>query len=101
MFTFDDSKVLPHARQNQKGFLLLTLVQEKNQIIPIKGGRAGGMTVDGKYFLASAKNAVVLIDTSTNEIHKTIKVPVGGGNFTCLPDGSKCYVGLRKDNSVE
>ena len=53
------------------------------------------MTVDGKYFLVSGKQAVVLIDTSTNEVHKTIKVPGGGGNFTCLPDGSKCYVGLR------
>jgi len=31
---------------------------------------------------------------------KTIKVPGGGGNFTCLKDGSKCYVGLRKANAV-
>jgi YVTN family beta-propeller protein len=58
------------------------------------------MTPDGKYFLVGAKGAIILIDTATNEIAKTIKVPGGGGNFTCLPDGSKCYGGLRKDNSV-
>jgi len=55
---------------------------------------------DGKYFLVGAKGAIILIDTATNEIAKTIKVPGGGGNFTCLPDGSKCYGGLRIDNSV-
>ena len=101
MFTFDDSKVFTTCQQEPKGVSIVDVSGRKEiKFIPIKGGRAGGMTVDGKYFLASAKNAVVVIDTSTNEIHKTIKVPVGGGNFTCLPDGSKCYVGLRKDNSV-
>ena len=70
------------------------------KVIPIKGGRAGGMTPDGKYFMVGASKAIVFIDTATNEIAKTIKVPGGGGNFTCLPDGSKCYGGLRKDNSV-
>jgi YVTN family beta-propeller protein len=58
------------------------------------------MTPDGKYFLVGAKGAIILIDTATNKIAKTIKVPGGGGNFTCLPDGSKCYGGLRKANSV-
>ena len=101
MFTFDDSKVFTTCQQEPKGVSIVD-VSGRNEIkfIPIKGGRAGGMTPDGKYFLAAGKQAVVLIDTATNEVHKTIKVPGGGGNFTCLPDGSKCYVGLRKDNSV-
>ncbi len=101
MFTFDDSKVFTTCQQEPKGASIVDVSGRKEiKFIPIKGGRAGGMTVDGKYFLVSGKQAVVLIDTSTNEVHKTIKVPGGGGNFTCLPDGSKCYVGLRKDNSV-
>jgi len=101
MFTFDDSKVFTTCQQEPKGASIVDVSARKEiKFIPIKGGRAGGMTVDGKYFLVSGKQAVVLIDTSTNEVHKTIKVPGGGGNFTCLPDGSKCYVGLRKDNSV-
>ena len=101
MFTFDDSKVFTTCQQEPKGVSIVDVAGRKEiKFIPIKGGRAGGMTVDGKYFLVGASKAVVLIDTSTNEIHKTIKVPGGGGNFTCLPDGSKCYNGLRKDNSV-
>ena len=101
MFTFDDSKVFTTCQQEPKGASIVDVSARKEiKFIPIKGGRAGGMTVDGKYFLVSGKQAVVLIDTSTNEVHKTIKVPGGGGNFTCLPDGSKCYAGLRKDNSV-
>ena len=101
MFTFDDSKVFTTCQQEPKGASIVDVSGRKEiKFIPIKGGRAGGMTVDGKYFMVSGKQAVVLIDTSTNEVHKTIKVPGGGGNFTCLPDGSKCYVGLRKDNSV-
>ena len=101
MFTFDDSKVFTTCQQEPKGASIVDVSARKEiKFIPIKGGRAGGMTVDGKYFLVSGKQAVVLIDTATNEVHKTIKVPGGGGNFTCLPDGSKCYVGLRKDNSV-
>jgi YVTN family beta-propeller protein len=101
MFTFDDSKVFTTCQQEPKGASIVDVNARKEiKFIPIKGGRAGGMTVDGKYFLVSGKQAVVLIDTATNEVHKTIKVPGGGGNFTCLPDGSKCYVGLRKDNSV-
>ncbi|MDP6887511.1 MAG: YncE family protein [SAR324 cluster bacterium] len=101
MFTFDDSKVFTTCQQEPKGVSIVDVSGRKEiKFIPIKGGRAGGMTVDGKYFLVGASKAVVLIDTSTNEVHKTIKVPGGGGNFTCLPDGSKCYAGLRKDNSV-
>ena len=101
MFTFDDSKVFTTCQQEPKGVSIVDVAGRKEiKFIPIKGGRAGGMTVDGKYFLVGASKAVVLIDTATNEIHKTIKVPGGGGNFTCLPDGSKCYNGLRKDNSV-
>ena len=101
MFTFDDSKVFTTCQQEPKGASIVDVSARKEiKFIPIKGGRAGGMTVDGKYFLVSGKQAVVLIDTATNEVHRTIKVPGGGGNFTCLPDGSKCYVGLRKDNSV-
>ncbi len=58
------------------------------------------MTPDGKYFLASAKGAIVIFDTKSGDIVKTLKVPGGGGNFTCLPDSSKCYNGLRKANSI-
>ena len=101
MFTFDDSKVFTTCQAEPKGVSIVDVSSRKEiKFIPIKGGRAGGMTTDGKYFLVGASKAVVLIDTATNEIHKTIKVPGGGGNFTCLPDGSKCYAGLRKDNSV-
>ena len=101
MFTFDDSKVFTTCQQEPKGVSIVDVSGRKEiKFIPIKGGRAGGMTPDGKYFLVGASKAVVLIDTATNQIHKTIKVPGGGGNFTCLPDGSKCYAGLRKDNSV-
>ncbi len=101
MFTFDDSKVFTTCQQEPKGVSIVDVSGRKEiKFIPIKGGRAGGMTPDGKYFLVGASKAVVLIDTATNQIHKTIKVPGGGGNFTCLPDGSKCYAGLRKDDSV-
>ena len=101
MFTFDDSKVFTTCQQEPKGVSIVDVSGRKEiKFIPIKGGRAGGMTPDGKYFLVGASKAVVLIDTTTNQIHITIQVPGGGGNFTCLPDGSKCYAGLRKDNSV-
>ncbi len=101
MFTFDDSKVFATCQQEPKGVSIVDVEQRKEiKVIPIKGARAGGMTPDGKYFLVGAKGAIILIDTATNEIAKTIKVPGGGGNFTCLPDGSKCYGGLRKANSV-
>ncbi|MBC8259449.1 MAG: YncE family protein [SAR324 cluster bacterium] len=101
MFTLDDSKVFTTCQQEPKGVSIVDVNSRKEiKLIPIKGARAGGMTPDGKYFLVGAKGAIVLIDTASNEIAKTIKVPGGGGNFTCLPDGSKCYGGLRKDNSV-
>ena len=101
MFTFDDSKVFATCQQEPKGVSIVDVSSRKEiKVIPIKGARAGGMTPDGKYFLVGAKGAIILIDTATNEIAKTIKVPGGGGNFTCLPDGSKCYGGLRKANSV-
>ena len=101
MFTFDDSKVFATCQQEPKGVSIVDVEQRKEiKVIPIKGARAGGMTPDGKYFLVGAKGAIILIDTATNKIAKTIKVPGGGGNFTCLPDGSKCYGGLRKANSV-
>ena len=101
MFTFDDSKVFTTCQQEPKGVSIVDVKQKKEiKWFSIEGGRAGGMTPDGKYFMVGASKAVILIDTATNEIAKTIKVPGGGGNFTCLPDGSKCYAGLRKDNSV-
>ena len=101
MFTFDDSKVFTTCQQEPKGVSIVDVSGRKEiKFIPIKGGRAGGMTPDGKYFLVGASKAVVLIETATTAVHKIIDVPGGGGNFTCLPDGSKCYAGLRKDNSV-
>ena len=101
MFTFDDSKVFATCQQEPKGVSIVDVSSRKEiKVISIIGARTGGMTPDGKYFLVGAKGAIILIDTATNEIAKTIKVPGGGGNFTCLPDGSKCYGGLRKDNSV-
>ena len=101
MFTLDDSKVFTTCQQEPKGVSVVDVASRKEiKMIPIKGGRAGGMSPDGKYFMAAAKGAIVFIDTKTAEIVKTLKVPGGGGNFTCLPDSSKCYNGLRKDNSV-
>jgi WD40 repeat protein len=70
------------------------------KMVPIKGGRAGSMSPDGKYFMVAAKGAVVFFDTKTGDQIKTIKVPGGGGNISCLPDSSKCYGGLRKANSI-
>ena len=69
-------------------------------MVPIAGGRAGAMTPDGKYFMAAGKGAVVVFDTETTEVVKTIEVPGGGGNITCLADSSKCYAGLRKAEAV-
>ena len=101
MFTLDDSKVFATCQQKPKGVSIVDVKSRKEiKFIPIKGARAGGMTPDGKYFLVGASKAVVLIETATTAVHKIIDVPGGGGNFTCLPDGSKCYAGLRKDNSV-
>lgn len=101
MFTLDDSKVFTTCQQEPKGVAIVDVKSRKEiKMYPIKGARAGGMTPDGKYFMASAKGAVVFFDTTTGDIVKTVKVPGGGGNTTCLADGSKCYVGLRKANQV-
>ena len=54
------------------------------KMVPIKGGRAGGMDPQGKYFMVSASKSVHFFDSQTAEHVKTIKVPGGGGNFTCL-----------------
>jgi len=101
MFTLDDSKVFSTCQQAPKGVSVVDVASRKEiKMIPIKGGRAGGMTPDGKYFMAAAGGSITFIDTKTADVVKTVKVPGGGGNFTCLPDSSKCYNGLRKDNSV-
>ncbi len=101
MFTLDDKYVFTTCQQEPKGVSVVDVKTRKEvKWQPIKGGRAGAMTPDGKYFMASAKGAVVFFDTKTTEIVKTIEVPGGGGNITCLPDSSKCYVGLRKAEKV-
>ena len=101
MFTHDDSKVFSTCQQAPKGVSIVDVNTRKEiKMIPIKGGRAGAMTPDGKYFMVGAKEAIVFLDTSTGDIVKTVKVPGGGGNITCLPDASKCYGGLRKANSI-
>jgi DNA-binding beta-propeller fold protein YncE len=101
MFTLDDSKVFSSCQQNPKGVSVVDVKTRKEiKMIPISGGRAGGMTPDGKYFMAAGKGTVTIIDTKTADVVKTLKVPGGGGNFTCLPDSSKCYNGLRKAQSV-
>ena len=101
MFTHDDSKVFTTCQQEPKGVSIVDVASRTEiKMIPIKGGRAGAMSPDGKYFMVGAKEAIVFIDTASNEVVKTLKVPGGGGNITCLPDGSKCYGGLRKANSV-
>jgi len=101
MFTLDDSKVFTTCQQEPKGVSIVDVKTRKEiKMIPIKGGRAGAMTPDGKYFMVAAKEAIVFLDTNTGDIVKTLKVPGGGGNISCLPDGSKCYGGLRKANSI-
>ncbi len=69
-------------------------------MIPVDGARTGAMDPQGKYFLVGAKGAAVIIDTATRKVVKKITVPGGGGNYTCLPDGSKCYYGLRKASKI-
>ncbi len=101
MFTLDDSKVFSTCQQEPKGVSIVDVETRKEiKMIPINGGRAGAMSPDGKYFMVAAKGAIVFLDTGTGDIVKTVKVPGGGGNITCLPDGSKCYGGLRKAESV-
>jgi len=101
MFTLDDSKVFTTCQQKPMGVSIVDVKSRKEiKMYPIKGGRAGAMSPDGKYFMASAKGSVVFFDTKTMEIVKRVEVPGGGGNITCLADNSKCYVGLRKANQV-
>lgn len=101
MFTLDDSKVFSTCQQEPKGVSIVDVKSRKEiKMVPIKGGRAGGMSPDGKYFMAAGKGSITFFDTNSGDVVKTVKVPGGGGNFTCLPDSSKCYNGLRKANSV-
>ena len=101
MFTTDDKFVFTTCQQEPKGVSVVDVATRKEvKWYPIKGGRAGAMSPDGKYFIASAKGSVVFFDTKTADIVKTVEVPGGGGNTTCLADSSKCYVGLRKANKV-
>lgn len=101
MFTLDDRYVFTTCQQEPKGVSVVDVKNFKEiKWYPIKGGRAGAMAPDGKYFMVSAKGAVVFLDTKTTDIVKTIEVPGGGGNITCLADSSKCYVGLRKAEQV-
>ncbi len=101
MFTLDDSKIFSTCQQEPKGVSIVDVKQRKEiKMVPIEGGRAGAMSPDGKYFMAAGKGVVVFFDTATGEQVKSLKVPGGGGNITCLADSSKCYAGLRKANSV-
>jgi len=101
MFTLDDSKIFATCQQEPKGLSIVDVKSRKEiKMVPIKGARAGTMTADGKYFMVAAKGAIVFFDTKTGDQVKTVKVPGGGGNITCLPDSSKCYGGLRKANSI-
>jgi DNA-binding beta-propeller fold protein YncE len=93
--------VFSTCQQEPKGVSIVDVATRKEvNMIPIAGGRAGAMTPDGKYFMVAAKGAVIFLDASNGEQVKTVEVPGGGGNITCLPDTSKCYAGLRKANSV-
>jgi len=101
MFTLDDSKIFTTCQQEPKGVSIVDVKSRKEiAMVKIKGGRAGAMTPDGKYFMAAAKGAIVFFDTNSGWVVNTMKVPGGGGNITCLSDSSKCYGGLRKANSV-
>ena len=101
MFTLDDSKIFTSCQQEPKGMAIVDVKQRKEiKMVPIKGGRTGAMTPDGKYFMVGAKGAIIFFDTATGDQVKSIKVPGGGGNITCLKDNSKCYGGLKKANSV-
>lgn len=101
MFTLDDSKIFVTCQQEPKGMAIVDVKQRKEiKMVPIKGGRAGAMTPDGKYFMVAGKGVVVFFDTASGDQVKSIKVPGGGGNITCLANGSKCYAGLRKAKAV-
>lgn len=101
MFTFDDSKIFSTCQQDPRGVSIVDVRSRKEiKMVPVPGGRAGAMTPDGKYFMAAGKGVVAVFDTGTTELVKTIEVPGGGGNITCLADSSKCYGGLRKAKAV-
>lgn len=101
MFTFDDSKIFSTCQQDPRGVSIVDVRSRKEiRMVPVPGGRAGAMTPDGKYFLAAGKGVVAVFDTGTTELVKSIEVPGGGGNITCLADSSKCYGGLRKAKAV-
>jgi YVTN family beta-propeller protein len=101
MFTLDDSKIFTTCQQAPKGMAIVDVKKRKEiKMVPIKGGRAGAMTPDGKYFMVAAKGQVVFFDTASGNQVKSVKVPGGGGNITCLADSSKCYAGLRKAKAV-
>lgn len=101
MFTFDDSKIFSTCQQDPRGVSIVDVESRKEiAMVPVPGGRAGAMTPDGRYFLAAGKGVVAVFDTGTTELVKTIEVPGGGGNITCLADSSKCYGGLRKAEAV-
>ena len=101
MFTLDDSKIFATCQQAPKGVSIVDVKTRKEiKMVPIEGARAGAMTPDGKYFMVGAKGQIVFFDTNTGDQVKSIEVPGGGGNVTCLPDGSKCYAGLRKAEAV-
>ena len=101
MFTMDDSKVFTTCQQEPRGVSVVDVETRREiKMIPIDGGRAGAMSPDGKYFMASGKGLIAFFDTKTGDHVKTVEVPGGGGNITCLPDSSKCYGGLRKAEAV-
>ncbi len=101
MFTLDDSKIFTSCQQEPKGMAVVDVKSRQEiKMVPVPGGRAGAMSPDGKYFILSAKGAILFFDTETTELVKTVEVPGGGGNITCLPDSSKCYGGLRKADSL-
>ncbi len=101
MFNMDDSLVFATCQQEPKGLSIVDVATRKEiKMIPISGGRAGAMSPDGKYFMVGAKGAIVFFDAKTGDQVKSVEVPGGGGNISCLPDSSKCYGGLRKADSV-
>jgi len=101
MFTLDDSKIFTSCQQEPKGMAVVDVKSRKEiKMVPVSGGRAGAMSPDGKFFILAAKGAILFFDTETTDLVKTVEVPGGGGNITCLPDSSKCYGGLRKANAV-
>lgn len=101
MFNMDDSLVFSTCQQEPKGLSIVDVETRKEiRMVPISGSRAGAMSPDGKYFMVAAKGAIVFFDSKTGDQVKSVEVPGGGGNITCLPDSSKCYGGLRKAQGV-